>query len=208
MKVNVHDLLPEYVLGTLPPQEMASLRAEIDESPALQSTVAEISEALSALPAALPAEKPPARVRARLLASLDTVDRFAPFLDVLSRALDMTVAAVQALCARIDRRGDWEAGPAAGIALIHFRPGPRHAAAVDAGLVRMTPGTSFPHHRHLGPEWNMVLEGTLLDGARVYLPGDVFLYDRQSDHLYSAGPGRDLVMVAMHHGIEDLASPP
>ncbi|HVR62146.1 MAG TPA: cupin domain-containing protein, partial [Polyangia bacterium] len=166
-----------------------------------------ITEGLAAeMAAGLAPVQPSPEVRARLVHSVGGVERFAPFFAAMAEALDLSVDAIRRLTLRIDRPNEWEAGPRPGIQLIHFRPGPRMAAAVDAGLVRMTPGTVFPRHRHLGFEWNMVLEGTLVDGDRVYRPGQVFCYENQSAHEYSAGPDRDLVMIAVHHGIEDAAA--
>ncbi len=40
----------------------------------------------------------------------------------------------------------------------------------------------------------------------MYRPGQVFCYENQSAHEYSAGRERDLVMIAMHHGIEDASA--
>ena len=207
MNPNDLDLLPEFALGTLPTAEMDRVARAINESPALQAAVDAITEALvTANVASLASVAPSRSVRARLLRSVGGVDRFQTFFDVMAQALDLTVDAVSALCSRIDRPSEWQPGPRRGIQLIHFRPGPRLVAAIDAGLVRMTPGTAFPRHRHLGFEWNMVLEGTLHDGDRAYRPGDVFCYENQSAHEYSAGPGRDLLMIAMHHGIEDVST--
>jgi putative transcriptional regulator len=206
MNAKMTELLPEFALGTLPPDEMERVAQAVDHSAALRATLDAIGEGLARNAAALTPVEPTRDVRSRLLRSLGSVDRFQPFFAAMSQALDMTVEAVRTLCGRIDRTGDWEAGPRAGIHLIHFRPGPALVAAVDAGLVRMTPGTTFPRHRHLGHEWNMVLEGTLHDGDRVYRAGEVFCYENQSAHEYSAGPERDLVMIAMHHGIEDASA--
>ncbi|HEX3696084.1 MAG TPA: cupin domain-containing protein [Polyangia bacterium] len=206
MNPNVLDLLPGFALGTLAEDEMDRVARAINESPVLQAAVDAINEGLVANAATLAPVVPSRDVRARLLRSVGGADRFATFFDVMAQALDMTVDAVRALCSRIDRPNQWQAGPRRGIQLIHFQPGPRLAAAVDAGLVRMTPGTVFPRHRHLGFEWNMVLEGTLHDGERLYRPGDVFCYENQSAHEYSAGPERELIMIAMHHGIEDASA--
>lgn len=207
MNANVVDLLPEFALGTLPADEMERVARAVSASPALQQAVeAMIAGLAEEIAVAVPPIEPSPDVRARLLQSVGSVDRFAPFFAAMSEAVDLTVETIRGLCLRIDRPNEWEAGPRPGIHLIHFRPGPRMTAAVDAGLVRMTPGTAFPRHRHLGYEWNMVLEGTLIDGDRIYRPGQVFCYENQSAHEYSAGPGRDLVMMAMHHGIEDAAA--
>ncbi len=207
MSVNVMDLLPEFALGILPADEMERIGRVVSASPALQAAVDAITEGLAdEIAGSLAPVAPSREVRARLLQNVDGVERFAPFFAAMAQAVDLSLDAIRRLCARIDRPGEWEAGPRAGIQLIHFRPGPRMAAAVDAGLVRMTPGTAFPRHRHLGFEWNMVLEGSLHDGDRVYRPGQVFCYENQSAHEYSASQERDLVMIAMHHGIEDASA--
>ncbi len=145
-------------------------------------------------------ETPPAPARARLLDAVAGVGRFAPQLETIARLADLAGEALFALLRRIDEPDGWIDGPP-GIRYFHFSPGPT-AAAPEAGVVRLRPGALFPRHRHLGDEATVVLEGLLIDddGNR-HAPGTVLSSAAGSEHAYTAGPGRDLVLVSMHGGI-------
>ena len=145
-------------------------------------------------------EAPPAGGRARLMDTVAGIGRFAPQLDTIARLADLAGEALFALLRRIDAPDGWIDGPP-GIRYFHFSPGPT-AAAPEAGIVRMLPGTLFPRHRHIGDEVGLVLEGSLIDDdGRRHGPGAVLPCPAGSEHAYTAGPGRDLVLVSMHGGI-------
>jgi quercetin dioxygenase-like cupin family protein len=190
--------LPEYVLGLLPPDERAEIEMLVRASPELQREVSEIAEALALT---ITPVAPSASARARLLDSLDGVDRFRPFFADLARRFDLAVDRIRALVARIDDAAAWEPSPVPWVRLIHFAAGPA-AAVSDAGFVKVDAGATFPHHRHLGHETNIILEGTMLDGDRVYGPGEVVEWETGTEHEYSAGPERPLVIAAAHNGIQ------
>jgi len=50
-----------------------------------------------------------------------------------------------------------------------------------------------------------VVDGLLHDRGRVYGPGSVVESAPGTEHDYTAGPGRDLVLVSLHGGVEYLA---
>jgi putative transcriptional regulator len=192
-------LVPEYVLGTLPPDQTRWLQAALASSPALAREVDGVVAAFTRAAEALPPAQPDATVRARLLRTLGGVDRFAPFLTDIAGLLDLTVAAARGLLARIDDPAAWE--PALpGMAMQHFQAGPRFATA-DAGFVRLQPGISFPRHRHLGPEATIVLEGAMLCGDQVHGPGDILQMAEDTVHAYAATADRDLVILTIQNGI-------
>jgi ChrR Cupin-like domain len=146
-------------------------------------------------------EPPPPAARARLLEAVAGPGRFAPLLDAIRRLTDLTGDALSALLLRIDAPTGWIDG-SPGIRYFHFAPGPA-AAAPEAGIVRLAPGATFPRHRHIGNEVSLVLEGTLIDdtGQR-HGPGSRMPSGAGSEHSYTAGPGKDLVLISMHGGIE------
>jgi anti-sigma factor ChrR (cupin superfamily) len=195
-------LLPEHALGTLPPEQAAQLQAELGRSPALARELDGIVAALVRAAEALPPVAPDPSVRARLLRTLDSADRFAPFVARLTGLLDLTADAVRKLLTHIDDAAAWEPG-LPGMEMQHFAAGPRLATA-DAGFVRLQPGQSFPRHRHLGPEVSMVLEGAMCDGDRVYGPGQVLELAEGSEHSYSASSDRPLVLLTVHNGIQPV----
>ena len=196
------DRLVALALGLLDEAEARALETELAASPELQDQRAEIDEILArAAELSLPPAEPTAAARARLLQALEGPDRFQPFLAELARRFDMAADAMRAVLARIDDALAWEEGPLPWIKLIHFQSGPG-AASADTGLLRMTAGSSFPRHRHLGPEMTMVLEGTMIDGDRRYGPGEMVEWPVDTIHDYSAGPDRDLVIIVGYNGIE------
>ncbi len=155
---------------------------------------------------ALPPEPPSPAVRARLMASLGTSDRFAPFLDQLMRIFDLSREAMGEVLARVDQAASWLTW-APGIDYQHFPPGPRYAgvAGVEAGLVRLAAGHTFIRHRHLaGPEVTFVLQGTMRDADRSYGPGSLVTREQDTEHDYSAAGDQDLVIIVVHHGIQPV----
>jgi len=151
--------------------------------------------------ATIAAEAPPPALRARLLASVAGPGRFAAIAGALRRVTDLGADAVAALLAKIDDAAAWSDAPFPGVRYFHFTPG-LGAAVVEAGFVRLAPGARFPHHKHLGHEVTFVVDGLLEDRGRVYGPGSVVESDAGSEHDYAAGPGRDLVIVSLHGGVE------
>jgi quercetin dioxygenase-like cupin family protein len=141
-------------------------------------------------------------VRARLLATVASADRFAPFLPALSRLFDLPAAALRAVVERIDRPGDFLVG-GPGVSYLHFAPGPAlSAAGAEAGIVLLEPGADFPRHRHLGTESTFVLEGVMRDGEASHGPGALVEHPAGTSHDYAATAARPLVLLVVHHGIE------
>ncbi|HVU49664.1 MAG TPA: cupin domain-containing protein [Polyangia bacterium] len=160
------------------------------------------SELFSAwVDATVEAEAPPPALRARLLASLAGPARFAALAAALGRVTDLGAEAIAALLAKVDDPAAWSDAPFPGVRYFHFTPG-AGAAVVEAGFVRLAPGARFPHHRHLGHEVTFVLDGLLEDRGQVYGPGSVVESAAGTEHDYSAGAGRDLVIVSLHDGVE------
>ncbi len=144
-------------------------------------------------------QAPPAQARDRLLQALTGVGRFRPLLAALGRLTDLGAGALADVLRRIDEGASWIEG-APGVRYFHFDVGPA-APVPAAGLVRVRPGAVFPRHRHLGREVGFVLEGVLIEGGRRHGPGSVVESAPGSEHEFSAGPGRDLLLVSLHGGI-------
>jgi quercetin dioxygenase-like cupin family protein len=151
--------------------------------------------------ATVDAEAPPPALRGRVLESVAGPGRFAPLAAALGRVTDLGAEAIAALLAKIDDAAAWSDAPFAGVRYFHFTPG-AGAPVVEAGFVRLTPGARFPHHKHLGREVTFVVDGLLEDRGQVYGPGSVVESAAGTEHDYTAGPGRDLVIVSLHGGVE------
>jgi quercetin dioxygenase-like cupin family protein len=197
MTDRAHELLPEYVLGTLSEEEEAEVERALAESPELALELRAISDAYDALAASLPPVSPKPETKLRLLATMSE-NRYLPFVDELSRWFDLAVDRVKQILTMIDDPGAWEPGPMPGIQLIHFAGGP-NAFAADTGFVRFPAGLHFPMHSHEGPELTYVLEGTLIDGdGTAYGPGDVLIKETGTSHEYRIGEDRDCVIAIAH----------
>lgn len=157
-------------------------------------------EALLALAEALPAAAPSSELKVRLLATLSSPDRFAPFLPALTQLFDLPAAAMGEVLALIDASANFlTASP--GVRYRHFAPGPACAGA-EAGIVLLEPGAEFPRHRHLGQERTIVLEGYMRDGETVHGPGALVEHPADTSHDYQATLDRPLAIMVLHQGIE------
>lgn len=205
------DLIPAYLLDALPADQRRAVDEELAASPALRARVDALAEALALAAADAvapgPLPPPPTALRARLLATVAGVDRFAPFLDDLTRLFELPAQAIRTLLARIDGpREAWQRR-LAGVALetselFHFAVGPGLAAAGAAGgVLRIRAGGSFPSHHHDGDEITYVLEGACAVDGRPLGPGATIEMKRGSTHDCRALPERDLVVMVLHHGI-------
>ena len=195
------DLYADYVLDTLSEPERAKVADGIAASPESARDLALTRQALAAWAEARVAElAPSAELRRRLLHTVAGRGRFAPFVASLRRIFDLGAEAAADLLDKADGAADWlEAAP--GVRYFHFAPGAA-LGQLEAGIVRVRPGATFPRHRHRGPEVTLVLDGTLLDRGQVHGAGSVVESATGSEHDYGAGAGRDLILASLHGGID------
>jgi hypothetical protein len=210
-------LIPDYLLGALSGEQRRQLDALMAASPAFRREVDAAAGALAGATWALSPEPAPAAVRARLLDTVSGVDRFAPFFADLVQLFELPLATLRRLLARIDQSGAqvglagqaWETSllgvELTGAELFHFPVGPRLAAQGAAGgVLRLQPDVTFPRHSHHGSEVTYVLEGGYLADGRRYGPGTSLEVIGGTSHDYRSAPGRDLVLIVLHHGITML----
>jgi len=92
-----------------------------------------------------------------------------------------------------------------GAELFHFAVGPQLGAEGAAGgVLRVRPGVTFPRHSHHGSEITYVLDGGYVADGRSYGPGTQIEVIAGTAHDYRSAPGRDLVLIVLHHGITML----
>ena len=143
--------------------------------------------------------------RSRLVRVVEKgADRYRPLFDRLAVLFDLPVEGIRAVLSAIDGDpGAWTQGPIPGVGLLHFDGGPAVAAA-DNGLVHLEPGTPFPHHKHLGQEEVLVIEGAYrADDGRIYRAGDRHSMTAGTEHSYEVLPdARCIFAVCLHGGIE------
>jgi hypothetical protein len=203
--------LGEYLLGLTPPAEREEIERDLAVSPADRRLRREVDEALARYACDIPevaeaAAQPEIRnsARARLLATIGSVDRFRPFFAVLGKILGLDRAALREVLQKIDDPAAYQVAPMPGVRYFHFSPGTTSGFA-EAGIVRVAKGSVFPRHQHLGPEVNFVLEGAMHEGGTIDGPGTAKWQKAGSTHDYRAGDARDLVLVAGHCGVTFVA---
>jgi quercetin dioxygenase-like cupin family protein len=124
----------------------------------------------------------------------------------LARHFDLPPARVRELLRLTDSEAAWQPSPMPGVRLIDFPSGPG-AIASHAGFVTFPKGLEFPYHRHLGPEMNYVLHGSMLgDDGHLYIPGEVLAMPADSAHAFSF-PDTDTLIAVVHLGFEFIDKP-
>jgi putative transcriptional regulator len=174
----VKDLLPLYALGILDADEAALVEQAVAADPELAAELAIYQEAADRLIApAVPSD----HVLTRLMASAGQ-GRWERFSSRISALFDLSLDKTRELLGMMERPTSWgEEAP--GIFLIHFPAGPAFGPAADCGIVRITPGSRFPWHTHLGDEHSLVLEGAMTeDNGRQFVAGDELVVVDGSQH--------------------------
>jgi hypothetical protein len=187
-------------------------RRDKDQEPPLLLREAGIEDDAQLLEALLelstptkPSTKPPAMLRDRLLSTVSRPRlRFAPLYGSLGNLFDLGDLDLAAIFEQAATPGAWTKTPIPGTELIHLQCGPKVANA-DNGLVRIKAGMGFPHHRHLGIERVLVLDGAYRDApsGKLFGPGDLHEMAADTAHSYQALPGSDLLLaVSVVSGVD------
>jgi putative transcriptional regulator len=229
MSEHVDGWIPELVLGTLDAPTRATVEVHLEQCARCAAEVDSMNEAFSALAFSAPPERPHPAARTRLLAALldeprpesdqaereqagreqagRSVDRFRAVLDKLARFFDVPIERARALVALIDEPAAWTRGPAEGVVLIHLEAGTRYAG-VDAGFVRVSPGATFPHHRHVGGELVLVLQGSFAEqDGTVVVAGESQDLAAGTRHSFTALPEEDCILAVLIWDGLDFAPP-
>jgi anti-sigma factor ChrR (cupin superfamily) len=157
---------------------------------------------LDALAAGLP--KAPGAfdaLRQRIFARAGGPDRYLPFLDRMMTLFDLPEEETQAHLHSVDDDGAWEE-LVHGVRFRDFDAGPA-AGEAHGGLVRLPPGAAFPHHRHVGEERILILQGVVADDqGRQYRAGDTIVSTDGSAHELRNAGDTEVVYAALVVAIE------
>jgi putative transcriptional regulator len=119
---------------------------------------------------------------------------------------DLPVADAEALMLKIEDPAAWNPFIVAGVEMIPVMGGPKCEGAI-ATLVRIQPGSTFPHHTHRGDETMLVLDGGFhepaANGEEVWRGDEIFRGDG-SDHELKALPGVPCIAAVMIFGHGDF----
>jgi anti-sigma factor RsiW len=205
---DIRELLPLYALGVLDDIEATQVEAAIARDPSLAIELAAYQDTASGMVdlTVQPVEPQP-EVKARLMASIGE-SKFEKFSAQLARLYDVTVDRARELLGLMERKTSWET-PMPGLGLVHFDGGPAYAAA-DCGFVRLAPGSSFPHHTHMGEEVSLILAGEIQDKQTgvIYRAGDEVMKPLDSDHdVVSVGTEDAIYAARAMNGIAIAGAP-
>jgi quercetin dioxygenase-like cupin family protein len=128
--------------------------------------------------------------------------RYAPFFGRVGELWDLGEADVTATFAKLKDPAAFQRTPLPGVRVLNVTGGPRTTGA-ETFLVRFSPGTRFPRHRHPGPEKLLVLEGSYTDTQGVTVsPGDLHEMEPGSEHGFLVGNGEPCIGAAIQYGRE------
>lgn len=155
---------------------------------------------LDFLAAGLTRREPPGGLRSRLLARAAGPERFTPFVDRLMGLVDLPESATREKLAMISTPKAWvDAFP--GVRYRDFDGGPA-LAGVHAGLVRMAPGSVFPHHTHVGEERVLMLQGEVVDDqGKLMRAGDLVIGAAGSSHELTVVGDEEVIYAAVVENI-------
>ena len=205
---DIRELLPLYALGILDDTEATQVESAIARDPGLAIELAAYQDTASGLIDLGTGQAiPDPSVKARLMASIGD-GPFERFSARIAKLYDVTVERARELLGLMERKASWEQAMP-GLGLVHFDGGPAYAAA-DCGFIRMTPGTSFPHHTHMGEEVSLILAGAIQDkhSGVIYRPGDEVVKPIDSDHdVVSVGDEDAIYAARAMNGIAIAGAP-
>jgi quercetin dioxygenase-like cupin family protein len=192
------ELLALDVLGLLDQAELAQLEA--DPHATLEAR-AQLEEIASLLALAVEPINPAPSLRERLLGELGGPLRLAPFVDRVAALFDLASDRVRSIFELFDTQAGWT--PIyPGAAFYDLEGGPALGEAT-AGLVRIATGLPFPHHRHVGEERLLVLQGAFVDdsGNRV-VPGQLVVMPDGSEHGFTVVSEQELLYAVVVGEVE------
>ena len=192
--MSVREQLAAYVLGVLPADEVAAVEAAIAQDPQLARDAAALSVVVERLDDA-GAVAPSAALKQRLLGTIAASTAPGRVSSIASRfaaIFDLTVERTAEMLGSLANPTSWMGAPGT-IRMIHFKGGPA-AAALDCGFVEVSPGMTFPLHRHEGEELTLVISGEGRDSLGNELrPGTEITMPHDSQHAVTATSQEPLV---------------
>jgi quercetin dioxygenase-like cupin family protein len=162
---------------------------------------AELEHAASLLALSVSPIAAPPSLRARLLAEIAGRERLAPFVDRVASLFDLATDRIRTIFELFDTPAGWT--PLYPGAAFHDLEGGPALGEATAGLVRIAAGLSFPHHKHIGEERVLVLQGAFIDssGQRVEA-GQLVIMPDASEHGFEVVSEQELLYVVVVGEVE------
>ncbi|HEU4407849.1 MAG TPA: cupin domain-containing protein [Polyangiaceae bacterium] len=169
------DRLYQFLGGELDASSQASVDRHLRRCARCRGEAERLRLLLNGVALSVPPVETPRPLRDRLFASVERLERFAPFAPQVAELLDRPVNRARLLLHALSDAETWASGP---LRAMRFYPlndelGPKRAGGA-AMFARFEPGFVFPKHQHEGEESILVFEGPLaVDGGATYGPGDL-----------------------------------
>ena len=154
-------------------------------------------DVLDALALGLPGQgRPSDAMHRRLFDRVGGVDRFLPFLDRACELFDLPESETEDHLHSIDREDTWD-DLVPGVRFRDFDGGEKLGEA-HAGLIRVAPGSSFPHHTHVGEEKILILQGRVEDeNGNTWRAGDTMVSADGTGHELRAVGDKEVIYAAV-----------
>jgi anti-sigma factor ChrR (cupin superfamily) len=184
------DRLYQLLGGELDASSQAAVDRHLRRCARCRGEFERLRSLLNGMAASVPPLDPPRPLRDRLFASVDHLERFAPFAPHVAELLDRPVNRARLLLHSLSDAETWASGP---LRAMRFYPlndelGPKRAGGA-AMFARFEPGFVFPKHQHEGEEAILVFEGPLaVDEGAIYGPGALVRSPDGSRHVVSVPP--------------------
>jgi anti-sigma factor ChrR (cupin superfamily) len=163
-----------HLLGALPGSEAVEVEAHIASCSACRQEADSLRSVVDALAFAGPTTDPPESLKQRLLDRIRTKEPVQPWKAWTGEVVRQPLLILK------KEEGAWEPTAVEGVAVRRLFVDPE--ADRVTMLVRMTPGASYPSHRHAGVEECYVLEGDLYSHDFEMRAGDYQRLDGGSVH--------------------------
>lgn len=195
--------LHEYALDILEPGRSQEVRAHLRECRSCLLELGAINDTLAgAVELRAPEAAPSPALRSRLLQDVSAIVPYSIYLDDINRILQGSRESLKKELRAMPHPSSWADGP-----VDRCRLYPCHADSkledVIRTLVLMESGSQFPMHEHLGDEFIVILQGTLLnEDGKSYRPGDQLHMAKGTSHGFEVPRGLDLIYFnVVHQGL-------
>ncbi len=194
--------LYEYALKLLDEERAAVVERHLRECRACLLELGAINDSFADVVTPSPQLAPRASLRSRLLQDVAKRVPYARYLDDIATMLAGSRDLLEGELRGMPHPDTWPDGP-----VKHCRLFPCYADStlddVIRSLVLMESGSTFPSHDHLGDEYILVLQGSLLnEDGKLYRPGDKLMMPEGTSHSFEVPKGLDLIYFnVVHHGL-------
>lgn len=211
MSAHVTSELYEYALEILEPKRAAEIGSHLQECRSCLLALGVINDEFAQVIVPTTDVAPKASSRSRLLSDIGGIVPYARYLDDMAKMLVGSRALLEGELRGLPHPKTWVEGP-----VKHCRLFPCDAEStledVIRSLVLMESGSTFPSHEHLGDEYILVLQGSMLnEDGKLYRPGDKLHMAEGTNHSFDVPVGLDLIYFnIVHHGLqigEELITP-